>query len=364
MRLEEFPQHFNPARPAPDYRACPALLAWLRADLAGEPPPGGLDLAQVFAEADPQGLDAWVAYRLLDPAQAAAPPAALVPELKQRLHRASGEKLASDLEWAGICGGAEQRGIRLLAIKGEGLARSLYPNPACRLTADFDLLVHPGDVQGMRELLAALGYLEARAPYGEHIFGEKGWYRPQQRGRQWGVVVDLHWDLTNRRFLRRRVPLAVLFERATPVDLDGATLWTLCHPHALLMACLHLAAAPRTEPLPLRWLLDIHLLLEALDDAQMRALADEARAWRLADVLGIYCALTLRVLGTRRHRALIESLGADISEARRRTYRWACDHRWFDFLEYALRLDGSGRAELLRQMWAFRGRRRKARGKA
>ena len=110
--------------------------------------------------------------------------------------------------------------------------------------------------------------------------------------------------------------------------------------HNLLIACVHLGAGNPTVPLRLHWLLDIRLLLDAIPEDEFGLLVHEAQCWKLADVLIFYCSMADWVLGPCRHREIIQQLAGNISNTRRWVFRWSCDNRLFDLLEYGMRLPG------------------------
>jgi hypothetical protein len=59
--------------------------------------------------------------------------------------------------------GLQQAGIESLALKGMGLALTVYPDPALRNCADIDLLVHPGDLNRACRVAQDLGFAPAHA---------------------------------------------------------------------------------------------------------------------------------------------------------------------------------------------------------
>ncbi len=134
---------------------------------------------------------------------------------------------------------------------------------------------------------------------------------------------------------------------------------TPSHPHALLIACVHLAAASPGSPLQLKWLLDIRLLLDELSSSQWNHLVEQAREWKLLDVLAFYCSMARKALGGSRHAEHIEMIAAQRSPMKGRIYRWTLDHRWFDLLEYAIRLPGfSERRKFFTQIVSYQKHRK------
>lgn len=284
-----------------------------------------------------EGLLPWFAFELL---QGDEPlPGEVREVLKREFLLREAEKLSDDSELELIFNFASANDLPLLVFKGEALARSLYPQAACRPTGDFDLLIQTQHIEAYQELFTGLGYQGDRYT-GRHMRGEQVWTcTADVRGRTY--LVDLHWDISNRRFFRGRLPLEALWNDAQSIALPGGIITAPSHPHALLIACLHLAADLPGYPLDLKWLLDIRLLLDELTSAQWDQLVLQARDWKLLDVLAFYGLLARKMLGGSRHNEELIAISAKSPSWKSRLYRWTLDYRWFDLSEYALRLRGN-----------------------
>jgi hypothetical protein len=231
---------------------------------------------------------------------------------------------------------AARRGIEMTLLKGAALAQDLYPPGGLRMQGDLDLLVAPGDVPGALAAAREIGLdLPPRA-------FPAWWHRlahfhlklvpadPLQR------ELELHWHLHPEAALHtvrledlcaRRRPL-MLAGPAGPAGtlagtLTGVRAWTLdpldrllhlaTHlarhaPHALDAAAagLHAPHAPATgrdraalaevateptHPLRLKWLLDVHAVIEASHGAlDADALGARASEWSAARELALVLA--------------------------------------------------------------------------
>lgn len=97
-------------------------------------------------------------------ALADAPPRSPLPEdmaayLEQiyTLNRERNQGLLGQLEE--IVYGLNARGIEPVLLKGAGhLVTDVYPDPACRMMGDLDILVGPGEIGGALDVLDELGY--------------------------------------------------------------------------------------------------------------------------------------------------------------------------------------------------------------
>lgn len=336
MKNAPTPGHYYPGAPVANAPHWGRALAALRHLLdAGSPFPAD-EFAGLIDELEAEGVLPYAAHQLLS--SKATLPEEATRRFRQELLRGAAEKLSDDLELALIFAAASARNLPAVLIKGEAVARTLYPAPSCRPTGDYDLLIRPGDLPAFQELLTGLGY-RTSGFHGHHIFAEQDWACPPEvRGRHF--LVDLHWDVTNRRFFRQRVDLDKVLQDSMAVPLEDGQCRVPSAAHSLLIACIHLAAAGPAMPVDLRWLLDIRLLLEKLSSAEFEDLVREAKGWGLAGVLAVYCAMADAIVGPAGHAEPIARLYRQIRQRRRTVYRWTCDHRWFDLLEYGIRLRG------------------------
>lgn len=160
------------------------------------------------------------------------------------------------------------RGIRVVIIKGTGLAYDLYDAPELRPRGDTDLLIAEPDVDAMRRLMHGRGY-ESRLTSGDTLAVR------QQSFVRAGHVYDVHWDVSNSPVVRGALPFEELLRRAITVPGIAPGALAPSHADALLLACIHRVAHHHDNE-RLIWLYDIHLLREAM------APDEHARFWRLA----------------------------------------------------------------------------------
>jgi hypothetical protein len=179
-------------------------------------------------------------------------------------------------------------GVPALLVKGAGLARTVYPEPAARPMTDLDLLVRHADGTRAREALLR-GGLAPRPPAGrprsEALFGEELFHA---RSGAAVTMVELHTTLD--KIARRPVDEAGLFARATPAPgLPGLFVPSL-EDHVLLVA-LHAATHDFDHPIAF---LDLELCLRRGIDEE--ALVERARAFCLETVMFVALSM-LRDLG-------------------------------------------------------------------
>src|SRR5438270_2306557 len=162
----------------------------------------------------------------------------------------------------------ESNDIRVLIIKGTGLAYDIYSSPELRPRGDTDLLIAESDLDAVRTILHGRGYTSPLTS------GDTLAVR-QQSFTRGGHVYDVHWDVANSPIVRDALPFKELLSRAIEVPRIAPNALAPSHVDALLLACIH-RVAHHHDIERLIWLYDIHLLRDGMS-------ADEhARFWRLA----------------------------------------------------------------------------------
>lgn len=178
--------------------------------------------------------------------------------------------------------------IPVALLKGISYAGWLYPDPAQRPMSDVDLLVPSGQFERAFARLRRLGYWHA---------GPGAQRSPRHHAltlKRREASIDLH-----------RSPV-----QAGRIAIDHAAVWARTAPAAWVPGArrlepvdetlFHFANLARHDLIaPLQAYVDAARLLAALDPAARRALADRARAWRFARVLGACVELVEHVAGWR-----------------------------------------------------------------
>jgi hypothetical protein len=185
-----------------------------------------------------------------------------------------------------------EQGICSLLIKGEGLARTVYTDPALRARGDTDFFIGADQIKKTVHLFSQLpGFCLAGAVYKKHQF------LCHYAGK--GMVnfnFDIHWRINNTARFAQILSFneALLMAVALPGTEHGQT---LCLEHALLLACIHLAAASRLTRERLIWYYDIHLLVLAMDETQWANFAQIAVAKNVQDICYSFLRRTANILG-------------------------------------------------------------------
>ena len=176
-------------------------------------------------------------------------------------------------ELASVLSTFSKRGIAVIPLKGTVLAETIYENPALRVSADMDILVHPEDIAKARSLLSELGYQQIpEPPHWEHHFHEV----PYCKQTIIPIFVELHWDLEDRRLAT--VPEAEIWDRAQPLDLQEISTKVLSPEDNLLFLAIHLCKHSKEL---LKFLGDIAELLKKYQDTlDWDYIIASARSWQ------------------------------------------------------------------------------------
>jgi hypothetical protein len=243
----------------------PPLRAPLRALLRGENaswPRGATDAdaAQLIESIEQNGIAPLVYARSSDwPIRSS---------LRDIAIRAAAGETSRLIDVRGVLDAFEASGIRVLIIKGTGLAYDIYPSPELRPRGDTDLLIAEADLDAVQTIMRGLGYTSPLTS------GDTLAVR-QQSFTRGGHVYDVHWDVANSPIVRDALPFAELLARAIAVPRIAPNALAPSHVDALLLACIH-RVAHHHDIERLIWLYDIHLLRETM------SAGEHARFWRLA----------------------------------------------------------------------------------
>ena len=169
----------------------------------------------------------------------------------------------------------EGGGVPALLMKGAPLAYSHYRQPWLRPRVDTDLLIEPECRPASIEVMRAEGYAPGTGFSGELVTHQHVWERVDRQGLC--HIFDIHTLVANPHLFARVLQFRELASRAAPVPALGPAARGLGAADALLLAAVHCAAHHYASN-RLIWLYDIHLLVNGMDDGQLRQLDARATA--------------------------------------------------------------------------------------
>lgn len=151
------------------------------------------------------------------------------------------------------------RDLPCLLLKGEALARGVYPTPGTRTRSDIDLFIRIADILAVKDLVEAMGYRVFPPIFKSHQFTVM-----RQDDASGSVRFDVHWRILNDPRFARSLSFEEAFSRSVPLA-DPAPARMLCSEDALLVACMHRFGSTRHDPDRLIWIADIHALASSMD---------------------------------------------------------------------------------------------------
>jgi hypothetical protein len=192
-------------------------------------------------------------------------PAWLRAILQQSYYRWTALNLAQEAELVRLVQALHGAGVAVILLKGAALLRSVYGQIGLRPMVDIDLLVHAADFERVRAVLTRNGYREHPSPRRweceHHVkFSGPGTQAP-------GLLLEVHWRLSDKADLADRLPLADLWRRAEPAGAPyrgAAQVFDLCD--TVLHVTLHIAEHAGLAQL--RRLADLHLLASRLSGSE------------------------------------------------------------------------------------------------
>jgi hypothetical protein len=167
-----------------------------------------------------------------------------------------------------------KRGIAVIPLKGNVLAEMIYDNPALRISADMDILVHLEDKSQAGALINSLGYQQmTEIPHWDHRFHEV----PYQKQSAFPLVLELHWDLEDRRLAT--ITNEEIWRRAQLQEFQGSPTMVLSPEDNLLFLSNHLT---KHDDELLKFLVDIAELLKKYQDIlDWDYIVTSARSWQI-----------------------------------------------------------------------------------
>jgi hypothetical protein len=201
-------------------------------------------------------------------------------ELQEEMRRQLALAAVREGELRRLLAALADAGADVLLIKGAHLAYTVYSDPALRPRNDTDVLVRPGHERAASHALERLGYERQPAITGAAVQGQTIFEHPAVPG----TVLDVHWRLAAPIVAADLFDFSQLWRRADCLPQLGPAARAPHRLDAIAIAAVHLVAHHPNE-LGLLWLHDLHLLVSALDDADVDAMIAEARSRRISTIV-------------------------------------------------------------------------------
>ncbi len=193
------------------------------------------------------------------------------------------------------------RSVTAIPFKGPLLGELLFGDAGLRTPGDIDLLIRPGDVVQVCDVLEERGYVDAyqRDDMPRMTPVQQEMYRQFQCEYQFiresdGIVVEPHWGLSQRP-LAIDVDYSQMLDRARPTLLGGRSVLTLAPDDLLLALCIH-GAKHHWERLA--WIRDVAALLATHPGLDLEACLAHARKQGCGRILLLGLAVAQECAGS------------------------------------------------------------------
>lgn len=234
---------------------------------------GDLDWDYLLQLADRHGLQPLL-YWHLNEVCAASVPERQLQLLRVAFQRVSALNIFLTHELRRLLSLFAENNITAVPYKGPALALQLYGNVALRQFSDLDIMVHPRDVLGARDLLLAEDYaLFPPLTEGQQaVMLRTQCNLPFTRERN-RLVVELHWKVSAPHFARP-FDTAGFWGRLGDAKLDDVNIKLPAPEDLMLALCVH-GSKHLWERLA--WICDIAGLIESKPELNWRRLVAQAR---------------------------------------------------------------------------------------
>lgn len=239
------------------------------------------------------------------------PPTDAQSALKQRLEQNTRRALLLTAELVRLGRLFEAAGIRMLSLKGPGLAIQVYGDLALRHAGDLDLLIDPAAIQDAGRVLGEAGYRLSYPRFSltstQAATFTKRMHHFGYTHKEYSVYLELHWRWTANAHL---FPLAIdeAWQRRESLLVSGTPIPTLGREDLLLYLCTHGALHIWSR---LQWLCDIAELLKQDRVIDLDQLGTRARRLGVQRMLAQGLSVAHRVLDASPPPALLESVTPD-----------------------------------------------------
>ncbi len=279
-----------------DRDSCELLRAIVHRDDAVTQPLGRLaanirDWDPLLKLAQAHRMSPMLFSRLADLGPAVPPPAQ--EHLRAEYERNVFHSTANAAELIGVLQEFDREAIPAMPFKGVVLAAAIYGDFRQRPAGDLDVLVYYRDLQRAAAVLMERGYQLKTPVRADGAPVDPGDYEYQFARPADGMLLELRWRLTERRF-RRNLDMDWVWPRRGVAMLAGAKVPNLDSEIALLVLCLHGSKHRWSRAI---WICDVAQLLASFSGLDWTQVTREAGRVGLLRPLALGVLLAHRVAG-------------------------------------------------------------------
>ncbi len=179
-------------------------------------------------------------------------------EVMDKLKKAYHENIARNMylyaELLRILRVFNDKGVRVIILKGATLAKFIYRDIGLRSMSDIDLLVKKEDLSCAKEIMSDLNYVPKNHVTSDEWFEKNHYHLPTYINRDGSLMVEIHWHITGKSF---DLNIKKWFKRAKYTKLDGCPVLIPAPEDMIIHLCLHLYNHGYDSKMILRELCDI-----------------------------------------------------------------------------------------------------------
>lgn len=185
------------------------------------------------------------------------PPTKILEQMRSEYLMSVSRSIKMEQVLCKLLDAANKSNVRIIVLKGQAIARTVYSNPALRSSADIDLLVYPENMAKIREILEKMGYTCLDKQFDRHWGGynEEVFFGKNNLN----IPVETHWMLYPFYQLNRFIDVETLFQHSIKIESKYLTFETLDYIDSLIFTAMHMIYKHNGD-IQLNWIIDISLL--------------------------------------------------------------------------------------------------------
>lgn len=198
------------------------------------------------------------------------PPSIIMRELIDEIHNATANSMLMDLQLNKVFKALTDGEIPVILYKGQSLARSMYPDPAVRISQDVDLLIEPKNMSKAIIFMKRLGYLipKKSLPGALHYDADQQFYPPKK----WMHHIEIHWSADHNYKFFYEGWLDNAFKHSLNVKTKNVSIITLNNIDHLSSLIFHHFI--RHDSIRLDWIMDLSYLFKSLNNDEWDKMVD------------------------------------------------------------------------------------------
>lgn len=187
------------------------------------------------------------------------PPLEIYNQFVEEFHSALVRTMLTDRQLQSMLNALAEVEIPIILLKGQSLARSIYPDPALRQSSDIDLLVLPEHMKQLEAILENLGYSTPAYTFdiSPFFYQEQIFISPKK-----GLPVEGHWALDCNFDIFQREWLLHAFRDRISIQEPNFRFDTLSFSNHLVYLAFHHIF--QHDAISLSWIMDIAYLMKYL----------------------------------------------------------------------------------------------------